>query len=135
MKMLFKNVRKTSEKQEKPWKTTFHLVFYVFCLDLLLDALGTWSTTWSSGYKTKYVITQNGSLVHIHIDGCNWSGCKEVPDAVVKRSVNDNYPSADGWMRASPLHRLTATLYLKKEGSALKLIYVSIDTGHAVLGK
>ena len=111
----------------------------------MFDVLGHWAITWvdrSKTFKNEYSIKEDASLVRIHVEGCSWRNCKDVADAVVKPSDNVNYPSAEGWMKASPLHYSYSTVYLKKEGTELRLLaHYTIDktdrniTGHGVVGK
>ena len=90
------------------------------------NILGTWKVTYKDGDKATYIVKRKGLVVHMRVYTCkakHKSTCRAPKDVIVVKSKNKKYPSKLGWLQVSNIHGGIVTVYMRRVGSRLMLIW------------
>ena len=97
------------------------------------DILGLWNVAWADGDSGIYDIHLHDGEVHMSVRNCmsrEESTCASQQDVVVTRSTNNKYL---GWVQASNVHGGDVTVYMKKNGTQLSLVWLR-PSGYQISG-
>ena len=100
------------------------------------NIVGTWKVIYKDGDKATYIVKRKGLAVHMRVYTCkakHKSTCRSPKDVIVVKSKSKKYPSKLGWLQVSNIHGGTVTVYVRKAGSKLGLIWKR-PKGHPTVG-
>ena len=89
--------------------------------------VGQWNVSWSTGTKSSYSIEHSDSEVRMRILACDWStaSCNTTTfqQGNLQPSLCSKFSKEEGWVKVQHIHDDILTLYMRKRGDMLYLVW------------
>ena len=106
-----------------------------------MEFLGTWNVVYTTRSSATYKITEDEGSIKVAVVSCDFDECNNYRTASpLVQSENHEYSSDHGYFQAEPVHKSHVTLYVKRKGDKMNVVYFNAEShtttdGEGSLGK